>query len=73
MFAGINRADLISMFILMGAIFALEMAGVFNPKLVTITQILKNFIPMPVRIMVLAWLVWHFMISDIIRQLTPKA
>jgi membrane associated rhomboid family serine protease len=73
MFAGITRWDLVTMFALLSAIFVFEMLGVFNPRLVTLTQIIKAFIPMPVRIMILAWVCWHFVISDIIRQLTPKA
>jgi hypothetical protein len=47
------------------------MMGVFSPKLVTITQIIKAFVPIPCRVMVLAWLVWHFLISDLIAMLKP--
>jgi hypothetical protein len=72
MFAGIKRWDLILMFALMAAIFTVEMLGVFNPRLVTITQIVKDFIPIPVRIMICSWLCWHFVVSDLFRQVTPK-
>lgn len=72
MFAGIRRWDLILMFSLMAAIFTIEMLGVFSPRMVTITQIIKDFIPIPVRIMICAWVCWHFVASDIVRQLTPK-
>lgn len=72
MFAGIKRWDLILMFALMAAIFVVEMLGVFNPRLVTITQIVKDFIPIPVRIMICSWICWHFVVSDIVRQVTPK-
>lgn len=72
MFSGIRRWDLVLMFVLMGAMFTVEMMGVFSPRLITITQIIKAYIPMPIRIMILAWLCWHFMLSDIVRQLTPK-
>lgn len=72
LFAGIDRWDLIVMFVLFGLMFTFEMLGVFSPHLVTITQILKSFMPMPVRFMVYAWLGWHFIVSDLIRQLTPS-
>lgn len=72
MFAGIRRWDLILMFSLMAAIFTIEMLGVFSPRMVTITQIIKDFIPIPVRIMLVSWLAWHFVASDIVRQLTPR-
>jgi hypothetical protein len=69
MFSGIKRWDLVVMFCLMGALTVFEMLGVFSPRLITITQILKALVPMPVRIMVLAWLCWHFCFSDIIRAI----
>lgn len=65
MFKNIVHWDLIVMFCLMAAIFAVEMLGVFSPRMVTITQIVKDFVPIPCRVMVLAWLTWHFFISDL--------
>jgi hypothetical protein len=73
MFAGIRRWDLFMMFGLMAAIFIFELVGVFSPRLVTITQIVKATVPIPVRIMICSWICWHFVVSDIVRQLTPKA
>jgi hypothetical protein len=71
MFSGIKHWDLIVMFALLATIFIFELLGVFNPKMITITAIIKDFVPIPCRVMVLAWLVWHFFISDIVKQLKP--
>jgi len=71
-FSGITRWDLVVMFVLLAAIFTFEMLGVFSPKMITITQIIKDLVPIPCRVMILAWLVWHFFLSDIVKQLTPK-
>jgi hypothetical protein len=65
MFAGIQRWDLVLMFVLLAVIFIFEMLGVFSPQLVTITQIIKSLVPMPLRWMVIAWLFWHFIGSDL--------
>lgn len=73
LFSGIRRWDLIVMYALLGALFTFEMVGVFSTKMITITEIIKAYVPMPLRIMVLAWLCWHFWWSDIVKQLTPKA
>lgn len=72
MFSGVKRWDLVLMFSLMAAILVVELLGVFSPRLVTITQIVKATIPMPVRIMLCSWIFWHFVVSDIVKQLTPK-
>lgn len=73
MFTGIVRWDLVVMFVLFGLMITFEMIGVFNTHMITITQIIKNFVPIPCRIMVLAWLQWHFFWSDIVKQLTITA
>lgn len=70
MFAGIARWDLVVVFILMAAMFTFEMLGVFSPHMVTITQIIKSYVPMPFRFMVIGWLIWHFIISDLVLQVT---
>ena len=72
MFSGIKRWDLVVMFVLMGLLFAFEMVGVFSPRMVTITQILKSFVSMPLRIMIYSWLGWHFILSDLVRQVQGK-
>lgn len=71
MFTNIRRWDLIIMFVLMGSLFVVEMLGVFFPHMVTITRIVKAYISIPVRVMILAWLNWHFLFSDIVKMLTP--
>lgn len=65
MFAGITRWDLIVMYVLLATIFTFEMIGVFSPHMVTITQIIKSYVPMPLRWMIVAWLFWHFIGSDL--------
>lgn len=71
MFSGVKHWDLIVMFALFATIFIFEMLGVFSPKMITITQIIKDCVPIPCRVMILAWLVWHFLISDLMKQLKP--
>jgi hypothetical protein len=72
MFAGIRRWDLILMFVLLATLTVFEFLGVSSSRMVTITQIIKSYIPIPCRLMILAWLNWHFFLSDIVKQLTPK-
>lgn len=72
MFAGIRRWDLVLMFVLLASVFTVEMLGVFSPRMVTVTQIIKAYLPMPLRIMVYSWLGWHFILSDLVRQISPK-
>lgn len=62
------RWDVILGFILMGALAAWEMAGVADSKLYTITAWLKSWMPMALRIMIWAWLGWHFILSDLVLQ-----
>lgn len=69
MFSGIKHWDLITMFVLLALLFVFEMLGVFSVRLITITQIVKSLVPMPCRIMLLAWLCWHFCVSDLVRAL----
>jgi hypothetical protein len=73
LFAGIRRWDLITMFVILGVITTFELIGVFSPKMVTITQIIKATVPIPIRIMLCSWLTWHFVVSDIVKQITPVA
>ncbi len=71
MFKGFAHWDLVTMLALMFVLTVFEFLGVFNARLVTITQIIKDFVPMPCRIMVCAWLCWHFVVSDIVRPFYP--
>lgn len=47
LFSGIRRWDLIVMYALLGALFTFEMVGVFSTKMITITEIIKAYVPMP--------------------------
>jgi hypothetical protein len=67
-FLGIQRWDLVLMYVLLGVIFTFEMLGVYVPHMVTITQIVKAYVRMPLRFMILAWLCWHFIVSDLVPQ-----
>jgi hypothetical protein len=62
------RWDVLVVFALIGALTAFELLGVFGQHFVTITAIIKAYLPIPIRVMVLAWLVWHFFVSDIIAR-----
>lgn len=68
LFAHYMRWDVILGLCLMAALTIWEFAGVRNGHLLTITGWLKGWMPMPVRIMIYAWLGWHFILSDFIRQ-----
>lgn len=59
------RWDVILGIALMGALTAWEMIGVVNGKYLTITDWIKSWMPMALRIMILAWLCWHFVGSDL--------
>lgn len=59
------RADVILGMALMAALTAWEMVGVFDGKLLTITDWIKSWMPMALRIMIWAWLGWHFIGSDL--------
>lgn len=60
------RWDVLVVAILMGGLTLFELLGVFGQHMVTITDIIKAYLPIPLRIMVLSWLVWHFFVSDIV-------
>jgi hypothetical protein len=53
------------MFVVMGVIITFEMLGVFSPRMVTLTQIIKAYVAMPLRWMIIGWLFWHFIGSDL--------
>ena len=72
MFSGIKPWDLAVMFVLLDSIFTFEMLGVFNAHFVTLTQIIKTFIPIAIRVMLCAWLTWHFVGTDIVTALITR-
>ena len=58
------RADYIGMFVAMSILLVLEMLGVFGHKYVTITAIVRAYMPMWVRAMVWGWLGLHFIFKS---------
>lgn len=60
-----NHTELIVMLVLLAVIFGLEMLGVSSSHYVTLTHLIKAYIPMPCRWMITAWIFWHFIASDI--------
>jgi len=62
-----KQVDFTLMLVLIGAIASLEMIGIFNARFVTITQIIKQYMPISVRLMIVVWLFWHFIVFDILQ------
>ena len=55
------RWDVIAMCIALATVFVFEMMGVFSTKHITITELVREFMPMWMRAMILGWMCWHFM------------
>ena len=55
------RWDVIAMCIALAVVFVFEMLGVFGGKYITITALVREFMPMWMRAMILGWMCWHFM------------
>jgi hypothetical protein len=68
LFPTVRRWDMVVMFLFLALVFTFEMLGVFSTRMITITQLVKAYIPMPCRIMVCAWLCWHFVLSDLVKM-----
>jgi hypothetical protein len=49
------------MFVAICIVFTLEMLGVFGARYVTLTALVRTFIPKWLRAMILGWLCWHFL------------
>lgn len=62
------RWDVILGIVLMGALAGWEFLGVFDSRFLTITAWIKSWMPMAIRIMIWAWLGWHFILSDLFRE-----
>lgn len=56
--------DVVAICVAMSILFIIEMLGVFVPRYVTITAIVRAYVPKWVRAMVLGWLVYHFMSGE---------
>lgn len=63
-FSRYYRWDVIAMFCSLAILTYLEMMGVFTNSFVTITFIVRKFIPKWVRAMVCGWLYYHFVVQD---------
>jgi hypothetical protein len=61
---GFTHWDVVALCVAMSVVFALEMLGVFTTKYVTITAIVRAYMPMWARAMVLGWMCYHFMIQS---------
>lgn len=57
------RWDVVAMCTALAVVFTFEMLGVFTAKYITITAIVRTYMPLWARAMVLGWLCYHFMIQ----------
>jgi hypothetical protein len=55
------RWDILAMSVALAVVFTLEMLGVFTDRYVTITAIIRGYVPKWTRAMLLGWLCWHFL------------
>ena len=55
------RWDIIAMSTALTIVFALEMLGVFTSNNITITALVRAYLPKWLRAMILGWMCWHFM------------
>ncbi len=55
--------DYVALCVAMSILFVLEMLGVFGKHYVTITYVVRTYMPAWARAMVLGWLVFHFLIQ----------
>ena len=55
--------DLVAMAVAMAVIFGFEMLGVFTDKYVTITAIIRATVPIGIRLLIWAWLGYHFLLA----------
>jgi len=65
MFKQFHHWDVVAILLSVAVVTGFEFLGVFTARYITLTHLIKQFIPMPCRIMILAWLWWHFAISDL--------
>ena len=59
------RWDELAMYISLGIVFGLEMAGVFGKNYITITALVRAYIPIWLRAMFAGWIVYHFLIDPV--------
>ena len=53
--------DVVAMCAALAVVFTFEMLGVFTDDYVTITALVRDYMPMWARAMILGWMCWHFM------------
>jgi uncharacterized membrane protein YozB (DUF420 family) len=58
------RWDVAMMCLAMAVLFAFEMLGVFTDKYITITALVRMYMPKWMRAMILGWMVYHFMFGE---------
>ena len=56
--------DVILLFLSIAVVLCFEILGVFGKQYVTITEIVRTYIPAWVRAMVLGWMVYHFVVAQ---------
>lgn len=56
--------DVIAMCIALSVVFVFEMLGIFTARYITITALVRAFVPKWVRAMLLGWLIYHFMSGE---------
>lgn len=57
-----SRWDVIAMCVALAVVFTFEMLGIFTLRYITITALVRAYMPMWARAMILGWLCYHFMI-----------
>lgn len=55
--------DVAALLVAMLIVFVLEMMGVFGKQYVTITAVIRTYVPMWARAMILGWMMFHFLID----------
>ena len=55
--------DVVALCVAMAVVFVFEMVGVFRTDYVTITYLVRSYMPFWMRAMILGWMWWHFMSS----------
>jgi len=58
------RWDVLAMLAALSVVFGFEMLGVFTERYVTITALVRAYVPKWARAMILGWLCYHFMFGD---------
>lgn len=68
LFKQFKRTDVIIGMCLILAMAVWELLGVFDGKYLTLTDWFDSFLPIWARAPILAWLCWHFVVSDLAKK-----